>query len=219
MSLKCSIWCRVQRSTLTQSISHTVHEVRFSTYSSKLLNSRVGGCPSRFLRPWGRRWINHWSLWLTASVSATIEVSTVWSVYDWRQNHSTASRSELYSRWRRWRIVHCMVPHHLTWRRHSHVSPTCRTDAGSGPPPVNSLTFRPVVGQLSEVVPFLLLEQRYGMACQAMLLRPRRCRCSRTGWRHTCSAAATKLFNFNDISFPSHYLPSRTVVLAIVFTV
>jgi len=45
-----------------------------------------------------------------------------------------------------------------------HVSPTCRTDAGSGPPPLNCLTFRPVVGQLSEVVPFLLLEQRCGMA-------------------------------------------------------
>ena len=58
---------------------------------------------------------------------------------------------------------------------------TCRTDAGSGPPPLNSLTFRPVVGQLSEVVPFLLVEQRCGMACQAMLRRPRRCRCSRTG--------------------------------------
>ena len=26
--------------------------------------------------------------------------------------------------------------------------------------------------------------KRCGMACQAMLLRPRRCRCSRTGWRH-----------------------------------
>jgi len=36
----------------------------------------------------------------------------------------------------------------------------------------------------------------------------------------TCSAAATKLFDVNDISFPySHALPSRTVVLAIVFTV
>jgi len=63
----------------------------------------------------------------------------------------------------------------------SHVSLTCRTDAGSGPPPLNSLTFRPVVGQLSDVVPFLLLQQRCGMACQAMLRRPRRCRCSRTG--------------------------------------
>ena len=92
-------------------------------------------------------------------------------------------------------IVHCMVPHHLTWRRHSLVSPTCRTDAGSGPPPPNSLTFRPVVGQLSEVVPFLSLEQRCGMASQAMLRRPRRCRCSRTGRRHTCSAAVTKLFD------------------------
>ena len=29
--------------------------------------------------------------------------------------------------------------------------------------------------------PFLLLEQRCGMACQAMLRRPRRCRCPRTG--------------------------------------
>ena len=44
-----------------------------------------------------------------------------------------------------------------------------------------NLTFRPVVGQLSEVVPFLLLEQRCRMDCQAMLRRPRRCRCSRTG--------------------------------------
>ena len=42
-------------------------------------------------------------------------------------------------------------------------------------------SFRPVVGQLSEVVPFLLLQQRCGMACQEMLRRPRRCRCSRTG--------------------------------------
>ena len=55
------------------------------------------------------------------------------------------------------------------------------TDAGSGPPQLNSLTFRPVVGQLSVVVPFLLLAQRCGMACQAMLRRPRCCRCSRTG--------------------------------------
>ena len=102
-----------------------------------------------------------------------------------------------------------MAPHHLTWRHHSHVSLTCRTDAGSGPPPLNSLTFRPVVGQLSEVGPFLLLEQRCGMACQATLRRHRRCRCSRTTWRHTCSTAATKLFDFNDISFPSHYLPPQ----------
>ena len=31
----------------------------------------------------------------------------------------------------------------------------------SGPPPLNSSTFRPIVGQLSEVVPFLLLERCY----------------------------------------------------------
>ena len=68
-----------------------------------------------------------------------------------------------------------MVQHHLTWRCHSHVSPTCCTDAGSGLPLLNSLTFRPVIGQLSEVVPFLLLEQRCGIAYQAMLSRPRHC--------------------------------------------
>ena len=64
----------------------------------------------------------------------------------------------------------------------------------------NSQTFRPVVGQLSEVVLFLLLEQRCGMACQAMLRRPRRCRCSRTGCTHTCSAAASKLCD-TDLHF------------------
>ena len=131
----------------------------------------------------------------------------------------SACRSELYSRWRRWHIVLCMVPHHLTWHRHSQVSPTCRTDTGSGPPQLNSLTFRPVVGQLSEVVPFLLLEQRCGIACQAMLHQPRRCRCSRTGWSHICSVAATKCRLWITLLLPSHYLPSRTVVLAIVFTV
>ena len=132
----------------------------------------------------------------------------------------SACQSEFRSRWWRWRIVHCMVPHHLTWRRHSHVSPTCRTDAGSGPPPLNSLTFRPVVGQPSEVVPFLLLEQRCGMAYQAKLRRPRRCRCSRTGWRRTCSVAVTKVFDFQlHSTFLVIISHPRTVVLAIVFTV
>jgi len=131
----------------------------------------------------------------------------------------SACRSELHLRWRRWRIVHYILPHHLTWRRHSYVSPTCRTDAGSGPPPLNNLTLWPVVGQLlEEVVPFLLLEQRCGMACQAKLRRPRRCRCSRTGWRHACSAAVTKLFDF-QLHSPFLVIIShpRTVVLAIVF--
>ena len=37
------------------------------------------------------------------------------------------------------------------------------------------------------------------------------CRCSRTGWRHTCSAAVTKLFDFQLHSpfLPSHYLPPQ----------
>jgi len=102
-----------------------------------------------------------WStcLSLTSSVSSQSKMPqqgsfSNWDVMTTSPTHSSvfigsACRSKLHSRWRRWRIVHCMSPHHLTWRRHSHMSPTCRTDAGSGPPPLNSLTFRPVVGQLS----------------------------------------------------------------------
>ena len=99
------------------------------------------------------------------------------------------------------------VPERITFKV---ATLTYRALHGSAPPylapPLNNLTFRLVVGQLSEVVPFLLLEQRCGMACQAKLRRPRRCRCSRTGRRHTCSAAVTKLFDFINVSFPSHYL-------------
>jgi len=47
-----------------------------------------------------------------------------------------------------------------------------------------------------QVVPFLLQQQMCGIAFQATLHRPRRCRCSTTGCRHTFSAAATKLFDF-----------------------
>ena len=32
-------------------------------------------------------------------------------------------------------MLHCTALHHHTWRRHSHESPTCCTDADSGPPP------------------------------------------------------------------------------------
>jgi len=59
-----------------------------------------------------------------------------------------------------YRALHGSVP--------PYVSPTCRTDAGSGPPPLNGLAFQPSVGQQSEVVLFLLLVQRRGTACQAM---------------------------------------------------
>jgi len=59
--------------------------------------------------------------------------------------------------------------------------------------------------------------------CQKTLHRPCRCRCSRTGWRHTCSAAATKLFHFEWHSpffpFPFSCTFPLTVVLAIVLTV
>jgi len=80
----------------------------------------------------------------------------------------TACRSELHSRWRCWRNVHCTALHHFTCCRHLCVSPTRRTEEGSGLPPANVLTFQPAVSQQSEVVLFLLLVQRCGTACLAM---------------------------------------------------
>ena len=47
----------------------------------------------------------------------------------------------------------------------------------------------------------------------------RRWRCSRTGSRRTCSAAAMKLFDCITLSFPSNFISSRTVVLALVSTI
>jgi len=53
-----------------------------------------------------------------------------------------------------------------------------------------------------EVVPFLLQQQRCGIVCQATLHRPRRCRCSTTRWRHTCSAwLCTTLLTYLASSF------------------
>ena len=83
----------------------------------------------------------------------------------------------------------------ITWRRHSHVSPTCCTDAGSGPPPQIGLTFQLAVCKQSGIVLFLLLVQRYGTAWQAMWHQLRRWRCSRTGSRRTCSTADMKMFD------------------------
>ena len=46
------------------------------------------------------------------------------------------------------------------------------------------------------------LESTLLLLSAAMLRRSRRCRCSRAGWRHTCPAAATKLFDFEWHPFP-----------------
>ena len=89
-------------------------------------------------------------------------------------------------------LHHCVYNatfgYNIATGKHCSVRPARQSDkhpvdsnAGSGPPPLNRSTFRPVVGQLSEVVPFLLLQLRCGTACQAMLHQPRRCRCSKTG--------------------------------------
>ena len=53
----------------------------------------------------------------------------------------------------------CWVEHERDWI--GVYSAECTIDP-TEQPPRNSLTFRPVVGQLSEIVSFLLLEQRCG---------------------------------------------------------
>ena len=63
------------------------------------------------------------------------------------------------------------------------------------------LTFRPVVGQLSEVAPFMLLEQRCGMACQAMLRRPRRCSRLSEAEDILVPRLLRNFLTLNDISF------------------
>ena len=34
----------------------------------------AGGCSSPFLRPWARRWVNHWSLWRMASATTDLRL-------------------------------------------------------------------------------------------------------------------------------------------------
>ena len=100
-----------------------------------------------------------------------------------------------------------------------HLAWTDKATWGSDPPLRIILTFQVAVCQQSEIVLFLLLVQRCATACQAMWHQLRRWRCSRTGSRRTCSAAAMKLFDWMTLSFPSNFIPSRTVVLAIVSTI
>jgi len=125
--------------------------------------------------------------------------------------------SESQTRWRCWCIVLCMVPHHLTWSRHSHVLPTCHTDAGSGPPPLNSLTCRrltiggcafPVAG--AKV--WNSLPSDVTSASSLPVFKNR----LKTYLFHRCYETVWLWITF---LVPSHYLPSRKVVLAIVFTV
>ena len=89
------------------------------------------------------------------------------------------------ARWSSGAALNVSHQHHLSVPPTQRPCRTCRltciSPATQTTHPIHSLTFRPVVGQLSEVAPFLLLEQRCGMVCEAMLRRPRRCRCSRTG--------------------------------------
>ena len=131
----------------------------------------------------------------------------------------SACRSELYSRWRRWRIVLCMVLHHLTWRRHSlcrwHAAPTqaqVRLHWTGWRSDLSSVNCRrsclPVAGAKvwnglpSDVTSALSLSV-FKNRLKTYLFR----RCYETVWL------------WITFLFPSHYLSSRTVVPAIVFTV
>jgi len=76
-----------------------------------------------------------------------------------------------------------------------HVSPTCRTDAGSGPPPLNNLTSRPVVGQLSEVVPFLFAGVKVWNGLQSDVTTASSLSVFKNRLKTYLFAAATKLFD------------------------
>ena len=91
-----------------------------------------------------------------------------------------------------YRALHGSAPPYLA-SSFTRVADMPHTDAGSGPPPLNSLTFRPVVDQLSEVVPFLLLERRCGMASSLSVFKNR----LKTYLFHR----RYELLDFNDISF------------------
>ena len=133
----------------------------------------------------------------------------------------SACQSELHSRWRCWRIVHSTALHHHrpTWRRHSHVSPTCCTDAGSGPPPLIGLTF-----QLAVVNSWRSCFSC--CCCKAVEPPAKRCDISFVagGVQEQAEDVLVPPLLWNCLkllwnSSPSNFIPSRTVVLAIVSTI
>jgi len=67
------------------------------------------GCSSSFLRPWARRWINHWSLWHTDSVMP-------FTFPDAGHNCPVTS-TKLYTAW--WRRHMCAnnLPRVVTWKQ------------------------------------------------------------------------------------------------------
>jgi len=131
----------------------------------------------------------------------------------------SACRSKLHSWWQRWCIRHCMVPHHLTWRRHSRVADmphrrrlrsasteqfdvlTCRqsTIGGRAFPVAGAKVWNSLPNDVTSASSLSLFKNRL----KTYLFRL----CYETVWL------------WITFLFPSDYLPSRTVVLAIVFTV
>ena len=124
-----------------------------------------------------------------------------------------------FSRWRRWRIMHCMAPHHRTWlvssftcvadmphrRRLTSASteqldvPTCcRSTIGGRPFPVAGA--KVWNGLPSDVTSASSLS-----VCKNRLKTYLFCRSYETVWL------------WMTFPFPSHHLPSRAVVLAIGF--
>jgi len=59
--------CRGRLSGATFNLERRPLATTSNTQRFKVEKCTLGGCSSRFLWPWVRRWMNHWSLWRTAS--------------------------------------------------------------------------------------------------------------------------------------------------------
>ena len=131
----------------------------------------------------------------------------------------SACRSELHSRWRCWHTVHCMAMHHHTWRHHSPVAdmphrhrlrsasterldvPTCRrsTVRGRAFPVAGAKVWNSLPSDVTSASLLSVFKNRLKMH----LFR----RCYKTVWL------------WMTLSFPSNFILSSTVALAIVLAI
>ena len=136
-----------------------------------------------------------WSTCLSFMFNVSSQSNNAAATQDVATTSLTRSSGSACSRWRCWRTVHVLhgsaPPWYLASRR-SHVSPTCRTDAGSGPPPLNGLR--------SNLPPVNSRRSRFSCC-----------------W---CKGVERPVWLWMTLSFPSNFIPSSrpTVVLAIVLT-
>ena len=85
-------------------------------------------CSPRFVRPWARRWIDHWSLWRMASATPDLRLPfqphcitaswPVWNYSAWWQRHMCVNNLPKVVTWKHYLCQphYCYRPHYLTAR-------------------------------------------------------------------------------------------------------